>query len=250
MAVNILENKVAIVTGGTRGIGKAIAERLLDEKARVAICGTRQKSVDEIVRVLSAKGDVFGMAADISRIEEVRQFIAGVQRRFNTVHILINNAGTGAFASVAETAPETWDAVIGVNLTGVYYCCHEILPIFLRAGGGDVVNIGSLAGTTAFAGGAAYNASKFGLIGFSEAMMLDYRHHGVRVSLVLPGSVNTEFGRRSATAGHSETDSQDKNNWKIAPEEIAETVVNLLQMPPRTTVSRVEVRPSRPAGKT
>ncbi len=250
MAVNILENKVAIVTGGTRGIGKAIADRLLDEKARVAICGTRQKSVDEAVRVLSAKGDVFGMVADVRRIEDVRQFIAAVQQRFDAVHILVNNAGTGAFASVAETPPETWDAVIGVNLTGVYYCCHEILPIFLRAGSGDVVNIGSLAGTSAFAGGAAYNASKFGLIGFSEAMMLDHRHNGIRVSLVLPGSVNTEFGRRAAADGHSGTEVQDKNTWKIAPQEIAETVVNLLRMPARTTISRVEVRPSRPAGKT
>ncbi len=141
-----------------------------------------------------------------------------------------------------------------MNLTGVYYCCHEILPIFLRAGGGDVVNIGSLAGTSAFAGGAAYNASKFGLIGFSDAMMLDHRHNGIRVSLVMPGSVNTEFGRHSATAGHSagqfDGDVEDKNAWKIAPEEIAETVVHLLHMPARTTVSRVEVRPSRPAGKT
>jgi 3-oxoacyl-[acyl-carrier protein] reductase len=250
MAANILENKVAIVTGGTRGIGKAIAERLLAEKARVAICGARQKSVDEAVRVLSAKGDVFGMAADVRRIEDVRQFIAAVQRRFDAVHILVNNAGVGAFAGVAEITPETWEAVIGVNLTGVYHCCHEILPIFLRAGGGDVINIGSLAGTSGFAGGAAYNASKFGLIGFSEAMMLDYRHNGIRVSMVLPGSVNTEFGRRSTAAGHSETTGQDKNNWKIAPEEIAETVVHLLHMPARTTVSRVEVRPSRPAGKT
>ncbi len=249
MPANILENKVAIVTGGTRGIGRAIAERLLDEKARVAICGTRQKSVDEAVTVLSAKGDVFGMAADTRRINDVRQFIAAVQQRFGTVHILINNAGIGAFASVAEITPETWEAVIGVNLTGVYYCCHEILPIFLRAGGGDVVNIGSLAGTSAFAGGAAYNASKFGLIGFSEAMMLDHRHDGIRVSLVLPGSVDTEFGSRSASNGHSDTDNHDKNTWKIAPEEIAETVVSLLHMPARTTVSRVEVRPSRPARK-
>ena len=250
MVANILENKVAIVTGGTRGIGKAIAERLLDEKARVAICGTRQKSVDEAVRVLSARGDVFGMAADIRRLADVRQFIAAVQQRFDAVHILVNNAGVGAFASVAETTAETWEAVIGVNLTGAYYCSHEVLPIFLRTGGGDVVNIGSLAGTSAFAGGAAYNASKFGLIGFSEAMMLDHRHNGVRVSLVLPGSVNTEFGRVSPTGGHSDTEIQDQNAWKIAPEEIAETVVSLLRMPSRTTVSRVEVRPSRPAHKT
>src|SRR6201999_96948 len=231
MAVNILENKVAIVTGGTRGIGKAIAERLLDEKARVAICGTRQKSVDEAVKALSVKGDVFGMEADIRRIEDVRQFIAAVQRRFSTVHILINNAGTGAFARVAETAPETWEAVIGVNLTGVYYCCHEILPIFLRAGGGDVVNIGSLAGTSAFAGGARDKRAKCGRTGFSEAMMLDHRAAGVRVSTILPGSVDTAFG------GHSAGPAEEKSTWKIAPEDIAEIVVDVLRMPRRTNIS-------------
>jgi len=240
MPVKNIENKVAIVTGGTRGIGRAITERLLEEGARVAICGRRQKSVDETVGILSRKGDIFGAEADVTRLADVRRFIAAVQQRFGTVDILVNNAGTGSFAAVADLTPETWDRTIALNLSGVYYCCHEVLPIFKQGGGGDVVNIGSLAGTNAFAGGAAYNASKFGLIGFSEAMMLDHRGDGVRVSVVMPGSVNTGFG------GHPEG---AENNWKIPPEDIAEVVVNVLQMPRGTTIGRVEVRPSRPPRK-
>ena len=246
-------NKVAIVTGGTRGIGRAIAGRLLDEGARVAICGTRQKSVDGAIAELSGedssrKGRIFGMVADVSRLDHVKQFIAAVQQKFGRIHILINNAGVGKFASVSELTPEIWEKTIALNLTGVYYCCHEIMPIFKQAGGGDVVNIGSLAGVNAFAGGAAYNASKFGLAGFTEAMMLDHRHDGVRVSLIMPGSVDTEFGRQ---AGSDSADgARKKSEWKIAPEDVADIVVCILRMPGRTTVSRVDVRPSRPPQKT
>lgn len=239
--------RTAIVTGGTRGIGRAIAERLLEEAARVAICGRRQKSVDEAVNMLSKKGDVFGMPADVSSLDDVRKFFAAVQQNFGAVHILVNNAGAGTFGSVADLSPEAWQKMISLNLTGVYYCCHAIMPIFQQAGGGDVVNIGSLAGANAFAGGAAYNASKFGLVGFSEAMMLDHRYNGVRVSLIMPGSVDTAFGR--------EPDSGEKagavthSDWKIAPEDIADMVICVLRMPGRTTVSRVEIRPSRPPRK-
>lgn len=245
-------NKVAVITGGTRGIGRAIAARLLDEGACVAICGTRQKSVDSAITELSGadllrKGRIFGMVADVSRLDQVKQFIAAVQQKFGAIHILINNAGAGTFASVAELTPEIWEKTIALNLTGVYYCCHEIMPIFKQAGGGDIVNIGSLAGVSAFAGGAAYNASKFGLAGFSEAMMLDHRHDGVRVSLVMPGSVDTEFGGQ---AGFDAPASQrNKSEWKIAPDDIADIVVCMLRMPGRTTVSRVDVRPSRPPQK-
>jgi NAD(P)-dependent dehydrogenase (short-subunit alcohol dehydrogenase family) len=238
MPEKTIQNKVAIVTGGSRGIGRAIAERLAREGARVAICGRRQKSVDEAVAGLSAAGEAFGMAADVSKLDDVREFISRVERRFGAVHILINNAGAGAFRSVADLEPAEWERMIGLNLSGVYYCCHEILPIFRKNPGGDVINISSLAGKNAFAGGAGYNASKFGLTGFSEAMMLDHRQEGVRVSYIMPGSVDTEFGG-SAAGGE----------WKIAPEDIAEIVVTLLRMPRRTTVSRVEVRPSRPPGK-
>lgn len=129
--------------------------------------------------------------------------------------------------------------MLALNLSGVYYCCHEILPIFRKdAAGGDVINISSLAGANAFAGGAGYNATKFGLNGFSEAMMMDHRKEGVRVSYIMPGSVDTEFGGGSKGA-----------EWKVAPEDIADVVVTLLRMPRRTTVSRVEIRPSMPPGK-
>jgi 3-oxoacyl-[acyl-carrier protein] reductase len=241
MSENFLDNKTAVVTGGTRGIGRAIALRLLSEGAQVAICGTRQKSVDDALQFLAPKGHVFGMVADVSKLEDVRTFIGAVKQRFGAIHILINNAGAGVFRSVADLSPEEWQRMIGLNLTGAYYCCHEILPIFKLGGGGDVVNISSLAGKNAFAGGAGYNASKFGLNGFSEAMMLDHRNAGVRVSTIMPGSVDTEFGG-------SQLDS-DKNAWKIAPGDIAEIVMTVLRMPRRTTISQIEVRPSRPPGK-
>lgn len=240
-----LENKVAIVTGGTRGIGRAIAARLLAEGARVAICGTRQNSVDTALGLLSPKENALGMVADITKLEDVRAFVEAVQQRFGTIHILVNNAGAGLFRAVADLTPEEWHSTIGLNLTGVYYCCHEILPIFRQAGSGDVINISSLAGKNAFAGGAAYNASKFGLNGFSEAMMLDYRNAGVRVSTIMPGSVDTEFGHSTSERGGK----NDQNAWKIRPEDVAEIVVDVLRMPRSTTISAVEVRPSRPPGK-
>jgi 3-oxoacyl-[acyl-carrier protein] reductase len=235
-----IKGKIAVVTGATRGIGRAIAERLLREGAKVALCGRRQETVAETVKGLGSQGDVFGAAADVSKFEEANRFIADAAKRFGGVDALINNAGAGTFRSVAELTPREWDQMISLNLSGVYYCCHSALPIFRERGGGDVINISSLAGKNPFAGGAAYNASKFGLNGFSEAMMLDHRYDGVRVSYIMPGSVDTAFGG-SQTSSEAE--------WKIAPEDIAEIVVTLLRMPQRTNVSRVEIRPSRPPKK-
>lgn len=239
-----MQNKVAIVTGGTRGIGKAIAARLLEEGAKVAICGRRQKSVDDAMRDLAPADRVFGMVANVGTLDDVRRFIAAVQQRFGNIHVLINCAGVGIFRSVAEMTPDEWNTMLSTNLTGVYYCCHEVLPIFRQGGGGDIVNISSLAGKNAFAGGAGYNASKFGLNGFSEALMLDHRNEGVRVSTIMPGSVDTDFGSGQAASRESRSD------WKIAPEDIAEIVVSLLRMPVRTTISSVEVRPSHPPART
>jgi NAD(P)-dependent dehydrogenase (short-subunit alcohol dehydrogenase family) len=235
-----LLNKVAIVTGGTRGIGAAIAERLLEEGCGVAVCGTSRRSVDAAVARLKPAGEVFGAVCDVSKFDSVKTFIGEVMQRFQGVDILVNNAGTGTFRPTAALAPEEWDRMISLNLSGVYYCCHEILPILKTRGGGDIINISSLAAKNPFAGGAAYNASKFGLNGFSEAMMLDHRSDGVRVCSIMPGSVATEFGGGPADAGA---------DWKIAPEDIAEVVVSLLHMPARTTISRIEIRPSRPPGK-
>jgi len=236
----ILGGKATIVTGGTRGIGRAIVERLLDEGARVAFCGTRQETVDAAATELSSRGEVMGVVADVSKYEQVRRMVSTVNERFGGVDILVNNAGAGTFAPVADLSPEDFDHMIALNLSGVYYSCHEVLPIYKQRGGGDIINVSSLAGKNPFAGGAGYNASKFGLNGFSEAMMLDHRAEGVRVSYVMPGSVATEFGGHSAENGAS---------WKIAPEDVAEVVIALLRMPRRTTVSRVEIRPSRPPGK-
>jgi NADP-dependent 3-hydroxy acid dehydrogenase YdfG len=215
-------------------------ERLLEEGVRVAFCGTRQDTVDSATLELSAKGKVLGLVADVSKFDQVRQLVAAVHHAFGGVDILVNNAGAGSFAPVAELTPENFDRMIALNLSGVYYSCHEVLPIYKQRGGGDIVNISSLAGKNPFAGGAGYNASKFGLNGFSEAMMLDHRVDGIRVSYIMPGSVATEFGGHPADAGAS---------WKIAPDDVAEVVVTLLRMPRRTTVSRVEIRPSRPPAK-
>ena len=235
-----LVNKVAVVTGGTRGIGYAIAQRLLVEGMKVAICGTHQASVDSAVASLSPNGQVTGTVSDVSKMSAVKEFIARVHKDLGGIDVLVNNAGAGTFQPVADLSPDQWDRMISLNLSGVYYCCHEVLPIFQERGGGYIINISSLAGKNPFAGGAAYNASKFGLNGFSEAMMLDHRYEGVRVSSIMPGSVATEFGGGKAGAGA---------DWKIAPEDIAQIVVTLLRMPSRTTVSAVEVRPSRPPRK-
>lgn len=235
-----LRGKAAIVTGGTRGIGRAIVGRLLEEGVRVAFCGTRQETVDAAAEELSGQGEVLGLVADVSKFDQVRRLIASANEQFGGLDILINNAGTGAFAPVAKLKPEDFDRMIAINLSGVYYTCHEVLPIYSQRGGGDIINISSLAGKNPFAGGAGYNASKFGLNGFSEAMMLDHRSEGVRVSYIMPGSVATEFGGHPADQAAS---------WKIAPQDISEVVVTLLRMPRRTTVSRVEMRPSRPPGK-
>ena len=234
-----LSGKVAIVTGGTRGIGRAIAERLLREGCQVAICGRKQDSVDRAVAAMQAGGAIFGMAADITQPDAVEKFFQAVDQKFGGLDILVNNAGEGVFRKVGDMTIEDWRRNIDLNLNGAFYCAHAALGRFARRGGGFIVNISSLAAKNPFSGGAGYNASKFGLNGFSEALMLDHRYDNVRVSSIMPGSVATEFGG-AADAGAE---------WKIAPEDIAEVVVTLLRMPPRTTISRVEIRPSRPPRK-
>ncbi len=184
-----LADKVAVITGGTRGIGRAIAERLLVEGASVAFCG---RSSDAVARAAAemAKatgGNVYGEAADVSKPDEVRRFFQSVDARFGGIEILINNAGLGIFRRVADMSIQEWGQMIDLNLSGVFYCCREALPRFNNRGGGYIINISSLAGKNAFSGGAGYNASKFGLNGFSEALMLDHRHENVRVSYINAG---------------------------------------------------------------
>jgi NAD(P)-dependent dehydrogenase (short-subunit alcohol dehydrogenase family) len=232
-----LQGRTAVVTGGTRGIGRAIAERLLREGVAVAICGRTAESTTRAVQEMCPLGTVIGHPADISRLDEVRAFFAAVDRAFPQLDILIHNAGVGIFRKVGEMTAEEWHSNIDLNLNGAFYCAHEALARFDGAGG-FIVNISSLAAKNAFAGGAAYNASKAGVTIFGESLMLDHRYDRVRVCSIMPGSVATEFGAgRTASAG---------SDWKIAPEDVAETVVAVLRMPERTTISRVEMRPSRP----
>jgi 3-oxoacyl-[acyl-carrier protein] reductase len=241
---NPLAKKVCLVTGGTRGIGRAIAKMLLGEGAEVAICGRRQELVDTAVLELTAEtgGKVKGKVADVKNHEQVGELFQFIDTHFGGLDVLVNNAGVGVFRPVSEITLEEWRSTIDTNLSGVFYCSREALFRFVTKGGGYIVNISSLAGANAFAGGSAYNASKFGLTGFSEAMMQDVRSDNVRVSYVMPGSVATGFGSASGS-GLGKVAGEDGSNWKIWPEDVAEIVRMLLKMPMRTLISRVEVRP-------
>jgi len=234
---NSLAGKNAIVTGGTRGIGFAIARALAADGARIAICGRGDTSVENAVSELSklSKSKVVGKAADVRSSTEVARFFEFVDGELGGVDVLVNNAGIGVFKSTAELTVEDWNSVVETNLSGTFFCSKQALARMRNREGGYIINISSLAGKNAFVGGAAYNASKFGMNGFSEAMMLDHRYENVRVSYVMPGSVDTEF-----------VSGRGGGEWKIAAEDVADIVLMLLKTPARTLISRVEVRPAKP----
>jgi NAD(P)-dependent dehydrogenase (short-subunit alcohol dehydrogenase family) len=236
------QNKVCLVTGGTRGIGRAIAEMLLEEGAVVVVCGLWPDSLTRALSEMEARwpGKVKGKAADVSEYEAVRALFEFIDREAGSLDVLVNNAGVATFGKASQITLEEWNKMIGTNLTGAFHCSREALPRFEKRGSGYIVNISSLAGENAFAGGAAYNASKFGLNGFTQALLLDTRYDNVRVSTVMPGSVSTEFGRSEGEGGALGED------WKVHPEDVAEVVRMLLRMPARTIVSQVEIRPAKP----
>ena len=239
MAVPALNGKVAIVTGGSRGIGLAIARALVAEGVRVAITGRSDRRLsDARLKIEGAgHGSVETLQADVRQYAEVEQVVAVTVARFSGLDIVINNAGVGIFSDVADMAPAQWAEVLDTNLTGVYNVCHAALPHLRKGGGGFIINISSLAGKNPFTGGAAYCVSKAGLNAFSEALMQEVRYDNIRVSYVMPGSVATGF---------SSTDESRGVDWKIAPDEVAEVVLNLLRHNPRSLPSRVELRPSKP----
>ncbi|MEX0892214.1 MAG: SDR family oxidoreductase [Gemmatimonadota bacterium] len=239
-----IRGKAAIVTGGTRGIGRAIALDLLRAGLDVVVAARTIAHVEEVpARLMEEAGQgggrALGVRADVSSRADCERLVAEAVDAFGRLDVLVNNAGIGRFAPVAEMDPADWDAVQGTNVDSLFYMTHAALPHLQQAGGSWIINIGSLAGKNAFPGGAAYNASKFALIGFSEALMQEVRHDGVRVSYIMPGSVATDFAHPEAGA----------DDWKIQPEDVAALVMDLLAMPQRTLPSRIEVRPSAPPKK-
>ncbi len=240
---NELKDKVTVVTGGSRGIGYSIAERLLREGAQVYICARDANILKQSLEGLRkhAGGRVEGMPADVGRYEDCRKLIHTAAEHFGGIDLLVNNAGIGIMKPVDQLTPAEWDATIHTNLSGAFYCCREAIPIMRKRGGGYIFNISSLAGVNPFAGGSAYNASKFGLNGFSEAMMQDVRYDGIRVSYIMPGSVDTDFGGAPA--------SRSRANWKLTGEDIAKAVVDLYTYPASTLASRIEMRPAQPPRK-
>jgi 3-oxoacyl-[acyl-carrier protein] reductase len=238
MAVG-LSGKTAIVTGSSKGIGLSIAEELARAGANVVLSARNEAEVAEAARRVDGMGAgrALGVACDVGKLDDVRRLVRTTVDELGGLDILVNNAGVGRFAPMGELTPEDWDAMIRTNLDGVFYCCHEAIPHLRKSGDAWIINIASLAGKNPFAGGAAYNASKFGLVGFSEALMLDVRQMGIRVNYLMPGSVATYFN------DHTPTEADD---WKIQPEDIAQVVMDLLALPSRTLVSRMEIRPSKP----
>ena len=238
-----LVGRLAIVTGGSRGIGLATAIALRSAGAGVLICGRSRDALQTAAaRIVTATasaaaGPVATAVADVRHPEQAQRLVASAVAQLGGVDILINNAGVGRFSPLAELTIDDWRETVDTNLSGVFYCCRAAIPAMKRRGGGWIINVSSLASTHPFAGGTAYCASKAGLNAFTEALMQEVRRDGIRVSCVLPGSVDTEF------AGNEPSEDA---GWKLAASDVAQTVVDLLRHPPRSLPSRVELRPSVP----
>jgi 3-oxoacyl-[acyl-carrier protein] reductase len=232
------ENKVAYITGGSKGIGFGIAKKLISAGMRVAIASRNIVEAQKAAQSLSAdESKILALESDVTLFESQTQAIKKVVDHFGRLDVLVANAGVGHFASIEDLTVEEWKKMIDTNLTGVFYSVKASLEHIKRSKG-YIITIASLAGTNFFENGSAYNASKFGLVGFSQAIMLDLRKHDIKVTTIMPGSVATNFNDHEIS---------DKDAWKIQPEDIGEIVADLLKMHPRTLPSKVEVRPLKPA---
>ena len=229
--------RTALVTGGSRGIGLAIAQAFVSSGIAVAITGRDARALAAARHQLGE--NVLTVTADIQDDGEAAKAVDTAAERLGGLDVLVNNAGVGVFSAVAEMTTAQWRQVIETNLSGVFYCCRAALPHLRRRGGGWIINISSLASRNAFVNGAAYCASKSALNAFSEALMQEVRYDGIRVSYVLPGSVNTGFGGLANT----------KSDWALQPEDVAQVVADLIAHPSRSLPSRVEIRPAQPPRK-
>lgn len=232
-----LHAKTALITGGSKGIGYGIAAALLQEGLNVAITGRHQHALDAAIGQLSgaAPGKIIGIVADTRNFDSMINAVARTLEAFGSLDVLVANAGVGHFASITDMTPEQWHETIDTNLTGVFYSLKAALQPLIDSQG-YFISIASLAGTNFFASASAYNASKFGLVGFTQAVMLDLRDAGVKCSTIMPGSVATHFNNHEPGPD---------DDWKIQPEDLGQMVVDLLRMNPRTLPSKIEVRPSR-----
>ncbi|MCA1762792.1 MAG: SDR family oxidoreductase [Flavobacteriales bacterium] len=235
-----MKGKVALITGGTYGIGYGIAEVLLRGGCKVAITGRKESKTVEAAEKLAAEtqGETLGVSGDVRSAKDMETICNKVTDKFGKLDVVVANAGVGHFGSIEELSLDEWNQTIDTNLTGVFNTVKAAVPE-IKKSKGYIITIASLAGTNFFAKGAAYNASKFGLVGFSQAIMLDLRKHGVKVSTIMPGSVTSHF------AGHTPS---EEDAWKIQPEDIGKLVKDMLEMNPRTLPSKIEVRPSQPPG--
>lgn len=234
-----LSGRVAIVTGSTKGIGREVADALADAGADIVISARTAGDVEDAVDRLRerAEGEIYGIPCDVRRPDNCVELVRGTRERFGGLDILVNNAGVGIFKSVKEMTGDEWRTVLETNLDGVFHMSKAALPALMESDFAWIVNVASLAARNTFAGGAAYNASKFGLLGLTEAMMLDLRHDGIRVCIVMPGSVDTAFSHPGGAG---------ERPWALRPDDVARAVLQLMEYPENAHVSRVEMRPSRP----
>ena len=237
--MNNLKGKTALITGGSKGIGFGIAESMLKEGMNVAITSRQQESADAAIHKLSGigSGKLIAIVADVRDFAAQQNAVAKTVETFGGLDVLIANAGLGHFAPITALTPEQWHETIDTNLTGVFYSVKAAVEALTQSKG-YFISIASLAGTNFFANASAYNASKFGLVGFTQAIMLDLRDAGIKCSTIMPGSVATHFNNHEPNPADA---------WKIQPEDIGQMVIDLLKMNPRTLPSKIEVRPSQPA---
>lgn len=234
---NKLNNKVAYITGGSKGIGYGVAKTLLENGMRVAITSRNLFAAKEAAASLSSDASkVLALESDVSSLASETKAVKAVTDHFGQLDVLVANAGVGHFASIESLTEDDWHSTINTNLTGVFHSVKASLDL-LKESKGYIITIASLAGTNFFENGAAYNASKFGLVGFTQAIMLDLRKYGIKVTTIMPGSVATHFDNHEP----GEADA-----WKIQPEDIGQMIADLLNMHPRTLPSKIEVRPSKP----
>lgn len=231
-----LKNKVVYITGGSKGIGLGVAKKLLDAGMKVAISGRTLKSLEDAVEYLDSGDNVLTIASDVSKIDDEINAVAQILDKWGQLDVVLANAGVGHFAPIDELSIEKWRQMIDTNLNGVFYTLKASVDA-LKKSEGYYITLASLAGTNFFPTAAGYNATKFGVVGFTQAVMLDLRKYGIKVSTIMPGSVATHF---------NDHEPSDKDAWKIQPEDIGDLVLDLLRMHPRTLPSKIEVRPSRP----